>query len=104
MLADTTSGVAASGPANGTSYWPNEVEALPLFDLGSVTPLYQTNGADWNEYVVNDSSDVHATNASDSPCAGSEVALDACIHGCCAIPPSRAPDARSAVVAVGLAS
>ena len=46
-------------------------------DLGNITPLYSTNGADWNDYVEDDGSDTYS--ATDTPCDA--ASSSACFHG-----------------------
>ncbi len=47
---------------------------------GGGSPLYISNGTNWNDYVVADGTSPY--DASDSPCTGSETGgYDACIHG-----------------------
>jgi len=51
-----------------------------LVSLSTVTALYPTNGANWNDYVKNDGSDYYT--ASDIACAGTEAGgYSACLHG-----------------------
>ena len=47
---------------------------------GSVSPLYPTNGADWNDYVKNNGGTIYS--ADDTACAGTETGgYSACLHG-----------------------
>ncbi len=49
-------------------------------NLGSVSPFYPTNGADWNDYVKNNGGTVYS--ADDTACAGTETGgYSACLHG-----------------------
>ena len=49
--------------------------SIPL----TVSPLYPNHGANWNDYVKNDGSDVYG--ATDTDCAGTETGSLACLHG-----------------------
>lgn len=51
-----------------------------LVTLGTVSALYNTNGAGWNDYVKNDGLDVFS--ATDTACTGTETGgYSACLHG-----------------------
>ena len=62
----------SSGGGGGTG---NSSGPIPL----SLSPLYPSNGSQWNDYVINNGSSIY--NATDTACAGTETGgYSKCIH------------------------
>ncbi len=68
---------SASGTVSGTDV---TYVALSCVSITPVSALYNTNGADWNDYVTNDGADEFS--ASGAACTGDETGgYRACLHG-----------------------
>ncbi len=67
---------SASGTVSGSNVANVALSCTPV----SVSALYNTNGADWNDYVKNDGTDIYT--ALDTDCTGAETGgYSACLHG-----------------------